>query len=345
MADDKKPSPDVARIAKALGEKDAVPLKQITRTIDVCGVEFADFMLANAEAVEKDGGMLTSNGKRRRTKGGVFFYLVRYSLPLDIRNEIFPPPKWARLKEENTKKSKYPPFDWGERVEQLQKAANSDKGEIEELNIQLRGRPGYVERRDSLMILTMEQRIPVNQTFPRGVPEPPIEATRYFVFVGEEQWKKNVGNKIEKNAKNILVIDGACYFDESLGSMAVFTRAIKVQRMSKKDVAQLEGGSAPHVDPEEHRQQQIEEAAAARRDKDPVAIEGAVPKPNDDELAAFPPDVAKKLRPLYGARKLFRKRLADIEAMPPEKQSGLQAAKMMLERTEKQIAELEAQGS
>ncbi|MEL7234723.1 MAG: hypothetical protein AAGK74_09510, partial [Chloroflexota bacterium] len=45
----------------------------------------------------------------------------------------------------------------------------------------------------------------------------------------------------------------------------------------------------------------------------------------------------------YGARKLFQKRLADIEALPEDKQSGLKAAKMMLQRTEKQIADLEAQ--
>jgi hypothetical protein len=345
MPDDKKPSPDVARIAKALGETDDVPIKQINRTIEVCGLDFTEFMLANAEIVEKNGGMMTTNGERRRTKGGVFFYLLRYSLPMDIRNEIFPPPKWVTAKEGQKKKSKYPAFHWEDRIDQLHKAVESEKGDIEELNIQLRGRPGYIERRDSLMILTMEQSIPVNQTFPRGVPDPPNDSTRYFVFVGEEQWKKNVGNKLDKSQKNIVVVDGACYFDESLGAMAVFTRAIKVQRISKKDLAQQEGTAPPRMDPEEHRQQQIKEAAAARREKDPVAAEGGVPKPEDDALAGYPPEVAKKLRQLYGARKLFQKRLAGIQAMPENKQSGLKAARMMLERTEKEIAELEAQAS
>ena len=71
------------------------------------------------------------------------------------------------------------------------------------------------------------------------------------------------------------------------------------------------------------------------------AVETAPPSPEDAQLAQFDADLAAKLRPLYSARKMFEKRYQDIMAKPENERSGLQVAKMMLERTEQQIALLE----
>ncbi|MEM6281776.1 MAG: phosphorylated adapter RNA export RNA-binding domain-containing protein [Chloroflexota bacterium] len=319
-------SAEVTRIAARLNETTEKPLGQIQRIIEHCGIEFADFMVDNSLAIEEAGGMMTANGQRRRTLGGVFFFLVRHAVPLDLREVIFPPPIWLTRVEKPP--SPYPPFDWEHRVEQLQSALEQEKGTIEEVNIQLKGRPGYVEKRDGVFILTMEQSIPDNQTFPRGVPQPPNDTTRYFVFAGEEQYDKNVSDKLKENEKTQLYIDGVCYYDESLGGVAVYARSVKLMKKKKKKKK-----AAETPPPEAQAEKPAEEPAP------PPAPEAPL---EPDEFASFPPEIAKKLRPLYGARKLFQKRLADIEAMPEDKQSGLKAAKMMLERTEKQIADLEA---
>ncbi|MEL6150384.1 MAG: phosphorylated adapter RNA export RNA-binding domain-containing protein [Chloroflexota bacterium] len=318
-------SSDVKRLAEQLQETDEKPVGQIERIIEHCGLDFAEFMVENTLTIEKNGGIMTANGQRRRTVGGVFFNLVRHSVPEDLREKIFPLPIWKIEVEKPP--SPYPPFDWEQRVEQLKSAIEKEKGEIDEVNIQLKGRPGYIEKRDGVYILTMEQSIPDNQTFPRGVPKPPNDATRYFVFAGEEQYTKNISDKLEENEKTNLYIDGVCYYDDSLGGMTVYARSIKLMKAKKKKKKETEE-AAP------------QEAAAIAEKASPPQPE---PPLEPDEFADFPPDIAKKLRPLYGARKLFQKRLADIEALPEDKQSGLKAAKMMLQRTEKQIADLEAQ--
>jgi hypothetical protein len=312
-------SPDVYRIAKRLNETKKGPLGQIQKIIDYCGIEFAEFMVENTMLIEEAGGMKTVDGSRQRTTGGIFFYIVRHALPNSLRLEIFPPKVWQKRPER--KPSPYPEFHWDNRVEELQDALEKEKGKVDELSIQIKGRPGHVERRDGLCIMTIEENIGENQTFPRGVPEPPNDMTRYIVYIGEEQWEKHVGNKIDKDDRTQLVVTGACYFDESLESMAVFARSVKVQRKKKED-------PKPKQEKPKPKQEQEEQEAEAE---------------DIPDLSNYPPEVAKKLRPLYGARKLFRKRLADIEAQPKEKQSGLKAAQMMLERTEKQIEMLEKQ--
>lgn len=76
-------------IVNALNEKDEVPLRQLQTLIMLCGTNFAEALLKETEEVEAQGGIMTSDGARRRTKGGVFFYLARYRMPHVIRSIIY----------------------------------------------------------------------------------------------------------------------------------------------------------------------------------------------------------------------------------------------------------------
>lgn len=67
----------IVHIAETLGETEWKPRTQIERIVEHLGADFAMTKLAEAEHVEAQGGMMLSDGSRRRTKGGVFFYLVR----------------------------------------------------------------------------------------------------------------------------------------------------------------------------------------------------------------------------------------------------------------------------
>jgi RNA recognition motif-containing protein len=79
----------VEKIAAALGETDLVPLRQLSTMIMLCGTNFAEALLAETEQVEAGEGIPTTDGTRRRTKGGVFFYLARFRMAQPLRVIIY----------------------------------------------------------------------------------------------------------------------------------------------------------------------------------------------------------------------------------------------------------------
>ncbi|HEX6767040.1 MAG TPA: phosphorylated adapter RNA export RNA-binding domain-containing protein, partial [Polyangiaceae bacterium] len=80
-------------IAKALGESDEVPLFQIAGVVRVLGEETSLKILAETQETEKNGGMMLPDGSRKRTPGGVFFFLARQKLSQADKIAIFRPPK------------------------------------------------------------------------------------------------------------------------------------------------------------------------------------------------------------------------------------------------------------
>lgn len=83
----------VVHITQTLGETDWKPRTQIERIVQQLGPDFALAKLQETEQVESQGGLMLTDGSRRRTKGGVFFYLVRQWLKGEKRQadvkEIF----------------------------------------------------------------------------------------------------------------------------------------------------------------------------------------------------------------------------------------------------------------
>jgi hypothetical protein len=69
----------VKTIAHTLGESEPEPLTQLQAVVEILGVEKATALCEKAVELEQQGGMLTKDGTRRKTVGGVFFYLVRGS--------------------------------------------------------------------------------------------------------------------------------------------------------------------------------------------------------------------------------------------------------------------------
>jgi hypothetical protein len=66
-----------AAIAAQLGETVGGPRATIWRIVRTIGPERAQAFVAQALEAEANGGMLIPDGSRRRTLGGIFFYLVR----------------------------------------------------------------------------------------------------------------------------------------------------------------------------------------------------------------------------------------------------------------------------
>ena len=69
----------VKTIAHTLGESEPEPLTQLQAVVEILGVEKATALCEKAVELEQQGGMLTKDGTRRKTVGGVSFYLVRGS--------------------------------------------------------------------------------------------------------------------------------------------------------------------------------------------------------------------------------------------------------------------------
>ncbi len=59
------------------------------RLIRSVGLEETHKLLSQAMTIEEAGGLMTLTGNRRRTPGGVFFHMVRQSLPEQLVQKIF----------------------------------------------------------------------------------------------------------------------------------------------------------------------------------------------------------------------------------------------------------------
>ena len=76
-------------ISEQLGETEKLPMSQINRMARFTGRPFVETLLEEALQVEDAGGMMTSDGTRRRTIGGVFFYLARRRLSYKMQRAIY----------------------------------------------------------------------------------------------------------------------------------------------------------------------------------------------------------------------------------------------------------------
>lgn len=70
----------IETIANELGETGEREHKQIVRVVEIMGMEEAQELFEATKRVEAEGGMLTVDGLRRRTPGGVFHKLVKQRL-------------------------------------------------------------------------------------------------------------------------------------------------------------------------------------------------------------------------------------------------------------------------
>lgn len=69
----------VKAIARKLGEVEAEPLQKLEQVIKIISVEQAHSFCDKALEIDGQGGMMTNDGSRRRSVGGIFFHLVRGS--------------------------------------------------------------------------------------------------------------------------------------------------------------------------------------------------------------------------------------------------------------------------
>src|SRR5689334_19668491 len=95
-------------IAAALDETNNMSLYQLRQVIAALGDDTARELLADVLQTEMNGGMLTNDKSRRRTPGGVYFFLAKSKLTDEQRKAIWPK-HWQITKTPRTDAPPAPP--------------------------------------------------------------------------------------------------------------------------------------------------------------------------------------------------------------------------------------------
>lgn len=351
----------VNEIAEQLDERGHGPRLLIRSIITHCGEDFARQILQETMEIEEQGGMLTLEGDRRRTKGGVYFYIARGRLPEDAFRQVFP--RRSQLR----KKSPPAAFKLGF-LKALIKDLSAEQGEISIMKVTLIGRPGKTEIQRNVTITVMKHEMG-NASMPKGLPPLPKKPTLYTVYIGSKQWRR-----VEvalRNPQDSLIIEGICAYDPGIQMMTIYTthattRALEHEKrqQQKKAAAEAAGeewvyepfvGTPPPKAKEPESPNPAEESpapaarapakpaakAAAKLAEKPAAPPAPPPAPARDLPANITPDDAQKLNGLYAAADLYRQKIATITAKPENQRFGLEMTQKLLAKTEEDIAALE----
>jgi len=199
----------VDQLADALEEPNRPLLQQVLRML---GSDRTTALLAETLQCEANGGMLTADGTRRRTPGGVFFQLVRQQASPKERQRLFPRPT---LPHRQAPSEGLPPtvgvpppqgLPWDEVSTIIQTLATQPPGEARTMKLTLIGRPGTVEVRGQAVVFRMQGKAP--GPLPKGLPPlPSTPALTWNVMVALRQWNR-VKDSVTTNQEDQLIIEG-----------------------------------------------------------------------------------------------------------------------------------------
>lgn len=229
---------DIAQaIAVQLGESEPEPLQLLHKVVKKLGPEQALAFLQETQEIEAQGGLMVPDGSRRRTPGGVFFYLVRTKGPKPVRF-LF----WKQKPQQATATPASPPpaFVWEDRLAVLDEIG-AEKGAANTVKITLIGRPGKIIDRGTCIITSLQSgKVP---SLPKGVPPPPNVATTYTLYIASKQWKR-VADAIN-HPEDALIVEGFPQLDTKTGSIAVFatnTTTKKLQQAQRQAQTSTQAG-------------------------------------------------------------------------------------------------------
>jgi Phosphorylated adapter RNA export protein, RNA-binding domain len=190
----------VDTLAEVLQESNRPLLTQVMRTL---GQDRTRVMLTETLQCEANGGMLTHDGTRRRTPGGVFFQLLRARVTARERRRLFPRPA--------PQQRQGPPqaprrLTWEEASPLMQTLATAPPGEARTMKLTLIGRPAKVETRGQAVMFRMQGKPP--GALPRGLPPVPAQPPMtWTVMVALRQWNR-VQDSLAATQEDQLIIEG-----------------------------------------------------------------------------------------------------------------------------------------
>jgi len=225
-----------ATIAAQLGETNSVPRATIWRTVRTLGPDRAQAFVAQAQEVEANGGMLIPDGSRKRTVGGIFFYLVRTQVSDEEAMQINRAWRWQQWKQRQPKKPKattpaplpptLPPFVWDE-ADPIIAELTANIGDASTVKVTVIGRPNQVVERQGVVILALRStKLP---TLPKGLPPLPATPTNYMIFIQQKQWNK-VREAMEQ-PDDALIVEGYPVHEPRFAGITVYATQVTTKAL------------------------------------------------------------------------------------------------------------------
>jgi len=227
--------PLVTEIVQTLNEPQVVLINQVVK---ILGEERARAFLQQTLEVEAKDGLMTANGDRRRTPGGVFLYLVRKGVSQSERKAIFQPMprrKQSRSPGPQKKRSKPPAerLSWSDALKYVNALHNHEKGMIRTVEVKLIGRPAKVAKAKTCMVAMMERKA-APKSLPKGIPVPPEQTQTFTVFISNKQWGQ-VSEPLKSNTNAELLVKGHPVFNPEKATTILLAQSVEViERKPKK---------------------------------------------------------------------------------------------------------------
>jgi hypothetical protein len=200
-------------IADLFGETEPEPRKQLAKLAARLGAQALTALVEAVSAIEAHGGLLLPDG-RRRTPGGVLFYLTRVGLYTQSRRKARPP--------------QVPALPLAEAVPTL---PHLRKG-WSTMKVVLTGRPGEWLQQGEFVVVQMTSKI--SPSLPRGLPLPPTEGVTWTVLMARKQWQ-GVSSALRADRDDKLVIEGQV--GRYQGDLVVFATQVvtHAQQRTRRD--------------------------------------------------------------------------------------------------------------
>jgi hypothetical protein len=222
-------------VATWLDENGPTPLLMIRRVVQTAGTPATMELLKEVLQIEQQGGMMLPDGSRRRTIGGVFFYLAKDKGYLPVQ-------KWQKghksqkhKQQQNNVAPEGATLSWQDR-EPVITELTQEQGVLSTVKITLVGRPGKIADKGAFILTTMQNT--KTPSLPKGVPVPAQATTTYSVYIASKQWKK-VADSLQ-NPDDVLIAEGFPYLDPQTNTIAVFVSSVatKLQQAAKREQQQ-----------------------------------------------------------------------------------------------------------
>jgi PHAX RNA-binding domain len=193
----------VEKLAEILQEPKVSLLRQVLRTL---GPDRCAAILADTLSCEASGGMLTKDGTRRRTSGGVFFQLVKERATRQERQRLFyrPTPQQHKAPAPGRPHAHSQAPTWDE-VQAVVQTLTQGEATVK---LTLIGRPALdaVQTRPTYVAFRMQGKEP--GPLPKGLPPVPDQhPIPWLVVIALRQWNR-VKDSLAAHADDTLIIEG-----------------------------------------------------------------------------------------------------------------------------------------
>ncbi len=187
------------------------------------GMETTEAVYQRTMEIEAAGGMMTKQGDRRRTSGGVFFLLAREQMSARQRRKVFglppnplnikkqpktqaPPPQPALPKPPPPPKPAPPTLEQATALLRATLSIDPQKRGIAIMKTTIIGRPKQIKKLDTCTLVVLSQKAP--PAMPKGLPPvPDTSKATIAVFVANKQWDK-VEAALKADPQDEAIIEG-----------------------------------------------------------------------------------------------------------------------------------------